>query len=160
VEEETGVARFTLPDLIDLNRLQRMAESLSATGGIPVRILDLDGTQYVCAGLQPICQQFHQAYPLSADRCTEFLESLPSRLSQSPFLIETCPNNLWEAAALVSIAGTPLAILLIGPFFLASELPIFPTSTFRQKLAILIHLPTGQPFTACRSFPANGWRTW
>jgi diguanylate cyclase (GGDEF)-like protein/PAS domain S-box-containing protein len=123
VEKETGVARFTLPDLIDLNRLQRMAESLSAAGGIPVRILGLDGTQYVRAGLQPICQQFHQDCPLSADRCTEFLESLPTRLSQFPFLIETCPNNLWEAAALVSIAGTPLAILLIGPFLLASELP-------------------------------------
>ncbi len=117
------MARFTLADLIDLNRLQRMADSLSAASGFPVRILGLDGTTYVSTELQPICQQFHQTCPLTAGHCNEFIDNLPARLEGTPVLIETCKNNLWEAAALVSIAGAPLAILLIGPFFLASALP-------------------------------------
>lgn len=117
------MARFTLPDLVDLNRLQRMAEGLAAAGGIPVRILGLDGNSFILAGEQAVCSQFHRACPLSSGRCAAYTADLPARLLQTPCLIEKCPNNLWEAAALVSIAGEPLCILLIGQFFLASELP-------------------------------------
>lgn len=117
------MARFTLPDLIDLHRLQRLADSLASAGGIPIRVLSMDGTTTISAGLQPICQQFHQTCRLTARHCNEFFEDLPIRLENTPILIETCKNNLWEAAALVSVAGAPLAILLIGPFFLASSLP-------------------------------------
>lgn len=123
MEEETGLARFTLPDLIDLQRLQRMADRLAAAGSIPLRVLGLDGTPWVTAGANPICRQFHQVCPLTAARCREYFTSLPGRLNKTPLVIEACPNNLWEAAALISLAGESLGILLLGPFLLSSELP-------------------------------------
>lgn len=117
------MARFTFSDLVDINRLQHLTARLAAAGGVPFRLLNLDGSEVLQSSQQTLCTQFHSTCICTANRCSQFLQSLPRQLGSTPLLVQSCPNNLWEAAGLVSIAGSPLAILVIGPFFLSSCLP-------------------------------------
>lgn len=46
-----------------------MAENLYAVSGIPIGIVDVDGTIYVKTGWQDICTKFHRVHPDTCKRC-------------------------------------------------------------------------------------------
>lgn len=112
---------FELGELIDLHRLQDMAEHLYAAGGIPVGILDISGKILVGAGWQRICTQFHRVNPDTAARCAESDSFINSRLDSGGVLAYKCRNMLWDLALPITIAGMHLGTLFVGQFFYDDE---------------------------------------
>ena len=110
-----------LGDLVDLERLQKMADHLYAAGGIPVGILDVSGRILVGAGWQRICTQFHRANPETARRCTESDSYIDSHLDENGVLAYKCRNMLWDLALPITIAGMHLGTLFVGQFFYDDE---------------------------------------
>ena len=110
-----------LGDLVDLERLQKMADHLYAAGGIPVGILDVSGRILVGAGWQRICTQFHRVNPETASRCTESDSYIDSHLDGNGVLAYKCRNMLWDLALPITIAGRHLGTLFVGQFFYDDE---------------------------------------
>ena len=110
-----------LGDLVDLERLQKMADHLYAAGGIPVGILDVSGRILVGAGWQRICTQFHRVNPETARRCTESDSYIDSHLDENGVLAYKCKNMLWDLALPITIAGMHLGTLFVGQFFYDDE---------------------------------------
>jgi len=110
-----------LGDLVDLGRLQKMADHLYAAGGIPVGILDVSGRILVGAGWQRICTQFHRVNPVTASRCTESDSYIDSHLDANGVLAYKCRNMLWDLALPIRIAGMHLGTLFVGQFFYDDE---------------------------------------
>jgi two-component sensor histidine kinase/ligand-binding sensor protein len=112
---------LALRDLVDMVRLQSMADHLYAAGGIPVGILDLEGNVLVGAGWQDICTRFHRENPSSRRRCLESDAYIGSRLNQGGVLAYKCRNMLWDLALPIKIGGNHLGTLFVGQFFYEGE---------------------------------------
>jgi two-component sensor histidine kinase/ligand-binding sensor protein len=110
-----------LGDLVDLERLQKMADHLYAAGGIPVGILDVSGRILVGAGWQRICTEFHRVNPETARRCTESDSYIDSHLDEKGVLAYKCRNMLWDLALPITIGGMHLGTLFVGQFFYDDE---------------------------------------
>lgn len=127
-EDRTAIE---LGDLVDLERLQKMADHLYAAGGIPVGILDISGKILVGAGWQGICTKFHRINPETARRCTESDAWINSRLGSGGVLAYKCRNMLWDLALPITIAGMHLGTLFVGQFFYDDE--AIDYETFREQ---------------------------
>ncbi|HPH98639.1 MAG TPA: PAS domain S-box protein [Anaerolineaceae bacterium] len=133
------MARWTFPDLVDVARLQRMANHLYAAGGIPVGILDPnDGTIYVKAGWQNLCVYFHRTHPVAGRRCLRsdaFINQHILSHPQTHSLAYKCENHLWDIANPIIIDGQHVATLFVGQFYYDDETP--DLEIFRQQAAEL-----------------------
>ena len=66
-----GASGHTLAALIDLGRVQRMCDSLSAAFDIGLAVLDPAGTVLIASGWQDICSQFHRHHDETLRGCHE-----------------------------------------------------------------------------------------
>ncbi|MEI6449102.1 MAG: PocR ligand-binding domain-containing protein [Actinomycetes bacterium] len=64
-------AEHTLADLVDLERLQRMCDSLSAAADLGLAVLDPGGTALVAAGRQDIRTRLHRVHKGALKACRE-----------------------------------------------------------------------------------------
>jgi PAS domain S-box-containing protein/putative nucleotidyltransferase with HDIG domain len=115
----TGV--HTLADLVDLDRLQRVCDGLSAAGGLGMAVLDPAGTVLVAAGWQDICTRFHRVHEDTLRGCLESDARIGQRLRDgldSPgHYAYRCSNGLWDVAFPLVIAGEHLGTVFTGQFF-------------------------------------------
>lgn len=123
---------FRLDELIDLNAVQALMDSLWQTTGIPAGLLDLDGQQLIAAGLHDFCRDQHRLCPELAARCRYGDGSLWGLQHQTipPEVAGPveyrCQNGLIDAALPILIEGQQLATLVIGQYFHAPpDLPWF-----------------------------------
>jgi signal transduction histidine kinase/ligand-binding sensor protein len=101
-------------DLVGISELQLMLDSFSAATGIPVAIMDLDRHMIAAAPGPNICSEFHQANPQSRQRCKLINGEIPSRLDNSPSVIYSCLDGLFEYSHVIRIENQPLATLILG----------------------------------------------
>jgi hypothetical protein len=73
----------SLAQLIDVARLQRVCERVSAATGIVLAILDPDGGILVASGWQDICTRFHRVNERSAAGCLESDRRINTRIRES-----------------------------------------------------------------------------
>lgn len=113
--------KWTLGELIDLDRLQTMTENLYAAAGIPVGILDADGNIIVHTGWQDICTKFHRRNALSLKHCKISDQCIKQDIHNSDFVAYRCMNNLQEVSVPIIIEGEHLASVMLGQFFYEDE---------------------------------------
>jgi PAS domain S-box-containing protein len=114
-------SRYDLAQLIDLGRLQRTCEGLSAATGMTLAVLDPDGDILVASGWQDVCAQFHRANPATAACCLESDQRINQRLREGiaapEHIAYKCANGLWDVAFPLVIGGRHVGTVFTGQFF-------------------------------------------
>jgi ligand-binding sensor protein/anti-sigma regulatory factor (Ser/Thr protein kinase) len=120
-----GAEGHELASLIDLDRVQRLCDSLSAAYGVTLAVLDLSGTVLVATGWQDICTHYHREHPETLHGCLESDLSINRRLvqgmDQSEHYAYRCRNGLWDVAFPLVVAGEHLANVYTGQFFFEDD---------------------------------------
>jgi len=108
-------------ELVDLERLQRVCDSLSAAFDITLGILDPTGTVLIASGWQDICRDYHRVHEETRKDCLESDLLLNERLREgfpaSGHLAYRCANGLWHVAFPLVVAGEHVANVYSGQFF-------------------------------------------
>ncbi len=114
---------FSFADVVDISTVQRLADNLWASAGIPTGILSPDGTVLVTSGWQKACQLFHRHHPGSRRHCERSDAFVDSYLTDKKDLLEgrpveyRCSNGLVDIGVPIVIDGSHLATLFLGQFF-------------------------------------------
>ena len=110
-----------LAGLIDLERVQRICESLSAAFDIALAVLDTEGTILIASGWQDICTKFHRVNEVSLAGCLEsdlrINQRLVEGLGEEGHIAYRCANGLWDVAFPLVIGGEHVANIYTGQFF-------------------------------------------
>jgi signal transduction histidine kinase/ligand-binding sensor protein len=115
---------YSLADLIDLNAVQRMADSHYKATGLPIGLIDaFDGSVLVGAGWQDICVLFHRVNPETLKRCKESDNFIKANLSENSSSHYKCLNGLWDIGLPIIVSNQHLATLFLGQFFYEGEIP-------------------------------------
>jgi PAS domain S-box-containing protein len=120
-----GNGRHSLAELIDLPRLQRVCDGLSAARGITLAVLDTDGNILIDSGWQDICTLFHRRDDASSAACRESDRRINTRVRSEPdapqHFAYKCANGLWDVAFPLVLEGDHLATVFTGQFFYDDE---------------------------------------
>ena len=120
-----GSNGYELASLIDLDRVQRLCDSLSAAFDIALAVLDTDGTVLVATGWQDICTRFHRENAETLRGCLESDQRINQRLLEglgpSEHYAYRCSNGLWDVAFPLVIGGEHVANIFTGQFFFADD---------------------------------------
>jgi len=110
-----------LAGLIDLERVQRMCESLTAAFDVALAVLDPQGTILIASGWQDICTQFHRVHEETLAGCLEsdlrINQRLVEGLGEADHFAYRCANGLWDVAFPLVVGGEHLANIYTGQFF-------------------------------------------
>lgn len=148
--------RFRLADLVDVERLQRMIDSLYDAGGISVTILDGDREILVASGGPDACLRYHHGNPETHRRCRR------SDAAAEKFLAEAslpdgrvkrrykCENGLWNVAVPLVVREMHLGTLFLGKFLLAEE---EPDMEFFRRQAAAFGFPEKEYLEAIEAVP-------
>jgi len=114
-------ADHALAGLIDLGRVQRMCDSLSAAFDIGLAVLDPAGAVLIASGWQDICTKFHRRHEETLRGCLEsdlrINRHLRDGLGESEHYAYKCANGLWDVAFPLIVAGEHVANIYAGQFF-------------------------------------------
>ena len=120
-----GLSGNELAKLIDLDRVQRLCDSLSEAFGVTLAVLDLSGAILVASGWQDICTRFHREHPETLRGCLESDLLINQRLVQGMDAAEhyayRCSNGLWDVAFPLVVGGEHLANVYTGQFFFEDD---------------------------------------
>ena len=112
---------YELASLIDLDRVQRLCESLSQAFDFALAVLDLSGNVLIATGWQDICTRFHRENADTLSGCLESDLRINRRLAQgldpSEHYAYRCSNGLWDVAFPLVVAGEHVANVYTGQFF-------------------------------------------
>ena len=110
-----------LAALIDLERVQRICESLSAAFDISLAVLDTEGAVLIASGWQDICTKFHRVNEVTVAGCLEsdlrINQRLVEGLGDSDHIAYRCANGLWDVAFPLLIGSEHVANIYTGQFF-------------------------------------------
>jgi ligand-binding sensor protein/anti-sigma regulatory factor (Ser/Thr protein kinase) len=116
-----AAGRLELVNLIDLERVQRMCESLSAAFDIALAVLDPEGTILIASGWQDVCTKFHRVHEETLAGCLEsdlrINRRLVEGLGDADHYAYRCANGLWDVAFPLVVAGEHVANIFTGQFF-------------------------------------------
>lgn len=108
---------YSLEQMIDVERLQKLIDIHFRTTGISSALIDLGGNIYASTGWQDICSRFHRKNSESSKCCILAYEKASSRLTAGePFVYYVCPFGLIDVAVPILIKGEHIANLLCGQF--------------------------------------------
>jgi len=114
-------ADHALASLIDLERVQRMCDSLAAAFDIGLAVLDPAGVVLIASGWQDICTVFHRRHEETLRGCLEsdlrINQHLRDGLGESEHYAYKCANGLWDVAFPLIVAGEHVANIYAGQFF-------------------------------------------
>jgi len=108
---------YHLSELIDLDALQALMESLHRATGIVHALLDNDGQVLTSAGWQPVCTNFHRVNPRTAQRCRESDCHILGHLNDGPYVGYDCLNGLVDYATPIVIDGKHVGSMFTGQIF-------------------------------------------
>ena len=111
---------YTLPDLIDIERLQTFLNSFHEAVGISAYITDSEGQMIVEPRFHPICLEFHRKNEQALRKCIQSDSQVTNEIMQGrKSSVSPCLNGLTHAVSAVRIAGRHVANIFFGQFLLA-----------------------------------------
>lgn len=112
--------RYSIKDLIDVDRLRLACEDFSKLTGFGVELVSCpDLETLIPSSLRDICTHFHRASPASALKCQQSNRDLFEGLKKAGEVrIARCENGLVDGILPIVIEGKLLAYLLAGPVLL------------------------------------------
>jgi len=110
---------YRILELIDVEKSQKILDSLCDAMGIAAAIIDLNGHVLVGSRWQKICTDFHRANDRTLRKCIESDTRLANELLRGKNVVMyQCPNGLTDAAAPIVIEGVHIANAFAGQFLL------------------------------------------
>jgi PAS domain S-box-containing protein len=114
------VMDFTLPDLIDVEKLQVFLDSFHQALGIRVSVTDLKGTVLAASQMYRLCGEFHRRDERSMRQCLQSDSVLAAEnLQGKKSCLYGCLNGLNHAISAIVIDGQHVANIFCGQFLLA-----------------------------------------
>jgi len=112
--------KYSIKDLVDINRLRTLFEDFSKTTGFTTGFLSYPGLEILIAtGWRDACTKYHRACPASMEACKESNIYLTHCLKNLKELsIKPCGNGLVDGATPVIIRGKHLACVSTGQVLL------------------------------------------
>ncbi|MFQ3548458.1 MAG: EAL domain-containing protein [Armatimonadota bacterium] len=109
--------KYRFSDLIDINKLQALMESLYLASKIPCGIIDINGDILISAGWQDICTKFHRVNKYTNKRCQESDSFIIEHLNKNSYISYECKNGLVDVGLPIFINNKHLATIFVGQFF-------------------------------------------
>lgn len=110
---------YNLDDLLDIQKLRELLDSLYEISIIPSAIIDTEGNVLIASAWQDICTKFHRINPDSKKQCIQSDQCIgvnPEQKELCTFYV--CPMGLVDAATPIIIEGKHLGNVFVGQFFL------------------------------------------
>ncbi|CAA6606397.1 Hybrid sensory kinase (modular protein) [Rhodospirillaceae bacterium LM-1] len=115
LDAKTVAARFK--QIVEENDLNSLYEEFSASIGIDMAIIDLDGNILARSPWQKACTEFHRVSEVTCKRCIESDTELALKLQEGkPFSIYKCKNGLTDCASPIIVDDIHVANAFIGQF--------------------------------------------
>ena len=109
---------YRLADLIDINKLQRLLDSLNTAFDCPNAIIDNEARVLTGSGWQDLCTQFHRVHPETLGECQQSDLHIYGHLRQgSETVAYVCPRGMIDCASPIIIEGRHLGNVFIGQVF-------------------------------------------
>ncbi len=116
------ISSLELSDILDMETIQLLMDSLNNMTGMCIGITDLKGNILASVGWRDICKKFHRTNPESEKNCIDSDTLLSHGVASGEFKLYKCKNNLWESAAPIEIAGQHIGNIFFGQFFYVDEI--------------------------------------
>jgi PAS domain S-box-containing protein len=114
------IMEYRFKELVDIPKLQKLADELFAATSIPLSIIAMDGEILIRSGWQKICTGFHRKHPEIEKECIEIGMKIREKVEKGePFVISKCPRGLVDASAPIIIEGRHVANVSSGQVFLS-----------------------------------------
>jgi PAS domain S-box-containing protein len=111
---------FTLPDLIDVDKLQTFLDGFNDAVGLSASITHTDGEVIIRSRRQPICREFHRKNEPASGKCIQSDKQMTDEITQGRESgVYPCLNGLTHAVSAIRIAGRHVANIFFGQFLLA-----------------------------------------
>jgi two-component system cell cycle sensor histidine kinase/response regulator CckA len=110
---------YNLDDLLDIDKLRELLDSLYEISIIPSAIIDTEGNVLIASAWQDICTKFHRINPDSKKQCIQSDHRIgvdPDQKELGSFYV--CPMGLVDAATPIIVEGKHLGKVFVGQFFL------------------------------------------
>jgi PAS domain S-box-containing protein len=144
--------KYSFKELVDVPRLQELADEIHAATGIPSAIITMDGEVLTGSGWQRICTQFHRAHPVIGQECIASDVAIRKALDTGePYVMYRCPRGLVDASSPVILEGEHIANVFVGQFF--TEPPDERTELFFREQARRFGLDEEAYVAAYREIP-------
>jgi len=108
-------------ELVNIDSFKKMSENIYAAVGIPIGIIDVEGTVILATGWQDICTKFHRVHPVTCKRCCISDQYINNHIMDGGYISYKCLNNMWDIALPIIISGKHLANIFFGQFFYEDE---------------------------------------
>jgi PAS domain S-box-containing protein len=111
---------FTLPDLIDVDKLQTFLDGFNDAVGLSASITYTDGEVIIRSRMQTICKEFHRKNEQTSGKCIQSDNQMTNEITQKRESgVYPCLNGLTHAVSAIKIAGRHVANIFFGQFLLA-----------------------------------------
>ena len=111
---------YTLPDLIDIERLQTFLDSFHEAVGVSASVTDTEGKVIIRSRMDPICREFHRKNEPASRQCIQSDNRLMNEITQGRESgVYPCLNGLTHAISAIRIDGRHVANIFCGQFLLA-----------------------------------------
>lgn len=115
------IGSLNLKDIIDTPAIQSLMDDFYEISGIPMAVIDLEGTVLVGVGWQDVCVKFHRSHPEACKFCIESDTALTSDVPFGEFRLYKCKNHMWDVSTPLVVGDRHLGNLFIGQFFFDDE---------------------------------------
>lgn len=122
---------ISLRELINIDSVKIMAENSYAISGIPIGLINSDGTIEIAVGWQDICTKFHRQNEKSSKNCIISDNYFKEHINDAEYLEYKCLNGMREVALPIIISGVNVATLYFGQFFYDDE--VINVEQFRKN---------------------------
>jgi PAS domain S-box-containing protein len=125
------IRMISFGEVINIESVKKMAENIYAISGIPMGIVNPDGTIEVAVGWQDICTKFHRVNKITCQNCLISDNYFKEHIKDRDYVEYKCLNNMWDIAIPIIISEVRVATLFFGQFFYDDE--IIDIEYFRKK---------------------------
>ena len=103
---------YRFSELVDIQKLQNLHDSIYEITGIGTAILEPDGTVLVASGWKRICAEFHRKHPETLARCKKSDTFLAAQVKKNnTYSTYKCLNGLVDVAMPIHLEGEHIASL-------------------------------------------------
>jgi DNA-binding CsgD family transcriptional regulator/ligand-binding sensor protein len=109
---------YRLPDLVNVAKLQTIADLWYKVTGISLAIIDPEGSTHAKSGHLDICYHFCQLDQKAKERCGRSDARYSAKVMASrEYRVETCRNGLVDASMPIMVLGEHMGNFVTGPLF-------------------------------------------
>lgn len=144
---------YSFSDLVDIEKLQELFDSIYEATGIIAGVADIDGKVLTKTGWTNLCKKFHRGNPKISHRCIESTDKSSELMSKAlegdrDFIYYECKNGIIHAITPIYIQGRIMALVYKSQFLLSS-----PDLEYFRSQAMALGIPPEEYIEAVKELP-------